>query len=127
MRYRVKISILPAAQNEASDAVRWNIIGTGWKIPIDNIEANFFLPASLSQQNITLSIFTGKYGSTSSAATSTWVNAQQVQVKVAHLGAYEGATVELAYPSGLLDKRGNENIKASFMDNFLSIGIGEHW
>jgi len=49
VRYRVKMGVLPAAQNEASDAVRWNIIGTGWKIPIENIEANFFLPASLSQ------------------------------------------------------------------------------
>ena len=46
--YRVKKGVLPAAQNEENDAIRWNIIGTGWQIPISNVEANFFLPPSLS-------------------------------------------------------------------------------
>ena len=124
INYRVKMGVLPAAQNEDDDSVRWNIIGTGWKIPIENVEANFFLPPSLSQLNIALSTFTGKYGSTSSTATSQWVNPQQVEVKVKYLSASMGATVELAYPSGLLDQNGKENIKASLKDSFLA---NWHW
>ena len=122
--YRVKMGVLPAAQNEGNDAIRWNIIGTGWKIPIENVEANFFLPASFSQQNIALSTFTGSYGSTSSSASTQWLNPQQAQVKVVHLDAYKGATVELSYPSGLLEQTGSENVKASLKDSFLS---NWHW
>ena len=62
--YRVKKGVLPAAQNSEEDAIRWNIIGSGWVVPIENIKAHFFLPSSLSQQNIALSTYTGSYGST---------------------------------------------------------------
>jgi len=122
--YRIKKGVLPAAQNEASDAVRWNIIGTGWEIPIRNIEANFFLPPSLSQSDIALSSYTGRYGMKSSEATTNWIDTQHLQVKVATLKPYEGATVEMAYPANTLDQNGLENVKVSFVDWFLSIW---HW
>ena len=122
--YRVKKGVLPAAQNEQNDAVRWNIIGTGWQIPITDIEANFFLPPSLSQHDIALSSYTGRYGVKSSTATTHWVNAKHLQVKVQSLNSYEGATVEMAYPANILDQNGLENVKASFLDWFLSIW---HW
>ena len=114
--YRLKKGVLPAAQNEQSDAVRWNIIGTGWKIPIYNTEANFFLPPSLSQKDIALSNYTGSYGTKSSSAISNWVNAKHLQVTVERLNAYEGATVEMAYPANLLDQNGLENVKISFLE-----------
>jgi len=122
--YRVKKGVLPAAQNEQNDAVRWNIIGTGWKIPIANVKANFFLPPSLSQHDIALSSYTGSYGTKSSGAISTWINEKHLQVKVASLKPYEGATVEMAYPADILDQNGLENVKASFMDWFLGVW---HW
>ncbi|HEC45286.1 MAG TPA: DUF2207 domain-containing protein, partial [Epsilonproteobacteria bacterium] len=122
--YRVKKGVLPAAQNEQNDAVRWNIIGSGWQIPIANVKANFFLPPSLSQHNIALSNYTGRYGTKSSSATSNWINEKHLQVKVATLKPYEGATVEMAYPANTLDQNGLENVKASFLDWFLGIW---HW
>ncbi|MFC2073550.1 DUF2207 domain-containing protein, partial [Campylobacterota bacterium] len=122
--YRVKKGVLPAVQNEENDAIRWNIIGTGWQIPISNVEANFFLPHSLSQQDIALSTYTGSYGTKSSTATSMWVEPRQLQVKVTSLSPYEGATVEMAYPANILDQNGLENVKASFMDWFLG---NFHW
>ncbi|MEN8727631.1 MAG: DUF2207 domain-containing protein, partial [Sulfurovum sp.] len=122
--YRVKKGVLPAAQNEALDAIRWNIIGTGWQIPIANIEANFFLPPSLSQHDIALSTYSGSYGTKSSSATSMWINPKQLQVKVSSLKPYEGATVEMAYPENILDQNGHDNVKATFMDWFLG---NFHW
>ncbi|MBT8349313.1 MAG: DUF2207 domain-containing protein, partial [Sulfurovum sp.] len=122
--YRVKKGVLPATQNEENDAIRWNVIGTGWQIPIANIEANFFLPPSLSQHDIALSTYTGRYGTKSSSASSMWVNPKQIQVKVSSLNPYEGATVEMAYPANILDQNGLENVKASFMDWFLA---NFHW
>lgn len=122
--YRVKKGVLPAAQNEENDAIRWNIIGTGWQIPIQNVEANFFLPHSLTQYDIALSSYTGRYGTKSSTATSTWINTRQLQVKVPALDPQEGATVEIAYPADILDQNGLENVKASFMDWVLG---NFHW
>ncbi|MGC9352120.1 MAG: DUF2207 domain-containing protein, partial [Sulfurovum sp.] len=37
--YKVKMGVVPAAQNEHQDAIRWNLIGTGWQIPIHNTQA----------------------------------------------------------------------------------------
>ncbi|TNF44407.1 MAG: DUF2207 domain-containing protein [Epsilonproteobacteria bacterium] len=122
--YRVKKGVLPAAQNEENDAIRWNIIGTGWAVPISNIEANFFLPLSLNQHDIALSTYTGVYGSNSSSATTSWINPKQLQVKVSRLNPYEGTTVEMAYPANILDQNGLENVKAGFMDWFLA---NFHW
>ena len=80
--YRVKKGVLPAAQNDYDDAVRWNIIGSGWLVPIKNITAHFFLPSSLSQQNIALSTYTGSYGSTTSTATSSWIGTKHLQINI---------------------------------------------
>ncbi len=124
IRYRVKMGVLPSAQNESADAVRWNIVGTGWNIPLENIKATFKLPHSISQQNVDISTYTGVYGAKTSSATSVWVNPRELQVSVASLKPFEGATVELAYPLGLLEQSGSENVKATFMDWFLA---NWHW
>jgi len=117
--YRVKKGVLPAAKNEENDAIRWNIIGTGWQIPIDTIEANLFLPSSLTRQDIALTTYTGTYGAKSSTATSMWINPRQLQVKIPGLNPYEGATVEMEYPADILDQNGLDNVKALFTDWFL--------
>jgi hypothetical protein len=122
--YRVKKGVLPAAQNSDDDAVRWNIIGSGWVVPIENITAHFFLPHSLSQQNIALSTFTGSYGSKTSTATSAWIDPKHLQINIPHLQPMQGATIEMAYTAYTLDQNGLENVKASFMDWFLA---NWHW
>jgi len=122
--YRVKKGVLPAAQNDYTDAVRWNIIGSGWVVPIENITAHFFLPSSLSQQNIALSTYTGSYGSTTSTATSSWIDARHLQINIPKLQPMQGATIEMAYPTDTLDQNGLENVKESFMDWFLRTW---HW
>jgi len=66
--YRVKRGILPASQNPNNDAVRWNIVGTGWPVPLENITAHFYLPETLNSADIALSTYTGSYGTASSSA-----------------------------------------------------------
>jgi hypothetical protein len=122
--YRIKKGVLPAAQNSDDDAIRWNIIGSGWVVPIENITAHFFLPNSLSQQNIALSTYTGSYGSKTSAASSSWIDPKHLQIAISTLQPMQGATIEMAYPAYTLDQNGLENVKASFMDWFL---VNWHW
>lgn len=122
--YRVKKGVLPAANDKQRDAIRWNVIGTGWTVPIYKVTADFNLPDSLSQFNSTVSTFTGVYGSKASKATSHWINDRHLQVKVAELHPHEGLTVEIAYPANLLDQNGAENVKASLQDIILG---NWHW
>ena len=117
--YKVKKGVLPAANDKANDAIRWNVIGTGWTVPLSNITANFFLPNSVSQSNSSVSTFTGKYGSKSSTASNKWLNSNQLQVDVKALNPQQGLTVEIAYPANTLDQNGQENVKASFFDKIL--------
>ncbi|QOR60996.1 DUF2207 domain-containing protein [Sulfurovum sp. ST-21] len=120
IRYRVKKGVLPAAQNEYSDAIRWNIIGSGWNIPVYNIKADFHLPHSLSQANIALSVYTGKYGATASSAITKWITPTHLQVNIKALSPYEGATVELAYPPDSLDQNGLDNVTPTLWERFLA-------
>ena len=122
IRYNVKLGVIPASQNSKKDAIRWNIVGTGWKIPIYNIESIFTLPNSLSQDNISVSIYTGKYGSKISQSHSSWITSKKLMVQIDKLNPLEGATVELAYSAGTLDQSGSDNVKTTFMDWFL-----RHW
>jgi uncharacterized membrane protein YgcG len=83
------------------DELYWNATGNGWIFPIDVAEARIRLPstAKLGQR----AAYTGPHGSTAS-------NAQVVDEKpgeisfrtTAPLGAYEGLTVAVAFPKGVV-------------------------
>lgn len=120
--YRVKLGVLPASQNADRDAVRWNIVGTGWSVPIDNVTAHFHLPDSLGRSRVALSTYTGAYGTTTSSADTKWINDTTLQVYVTHLAPYEGATIELAFDRGLLGQSGIENVTPTLSDWFA-----QHW
>ncbi|MCF6243761.1 MAG: DUF2207 domain-containing protein [Sulfurovum sp.] len=120
--YRVKMGVFPSSNNEKNDAIRWNIIGTGWDVPIENIKANFFLPTTLTQNIVSVSSYTGAYGEKDSTANIKWVNPQHIFATVEQLNPHEGATVELSFPTGILDQSGVENLEPSTMDWFL-----ENW
>ena len=122
--YRVKMGVLPAYKDETMDAIRWNIIGTGWKVSIYNITANIFLPNSLHQRYIDISSFTGVYGSTSSIATHRWIDTKHLRLDIDILLPYHGATVELAYPSDALAQNGLDNTEATNEDIFWNYW---HW
>ncbi len=122
--YNVKRGVLPTAGNDKNDVVRWNIVGTGWGIPISKIKTNFFLPPSLTQQDIALSTYTGLYGVKTSTATSAWIDTRHLQVKVPYLKPYEGATVELAYPADILEQSGAKNLEPTLLEWFMGIW---HW
>ncbi len=100
--YYVKHGVVPASENDILDAIRFNFIGTQWNIPISNINIQIHLPVSLTQQDINLSAYTGKYGSTDSQANTHWIDKHTLQITVDKLPSYEGVTVELAYPAGKL-------------------------
>ncbi len=122
--YRISRGVLPATNNSTKDAVRWNVIGTGWQVPIAEAKATFSLPSSLNQNIVQLSTYTGTYGKTGSAASATWRDPQHLLVTARNLKPHEGLTVELAIPADTLDQSGRENTQKTFWQQILG---SWHW
>ncbi len=91
--YRIKQGVLPSSQNSSGDAIRWNLIGTGWKVPILQSNSNIYLPTSLSQSNTTIHTFMGAYGTTQSGPNPQWIDPRHLQLQTAPLEPHQGLTV----------------------------------
>ncbi|UFS63189.1 DUF2207 domain-containing protein [Sulfurimonas sp. HSL-3221] len=101
--YRIAYGVKRGVTMEGSDYVlRWNAVGTEWNIPIHVATATVHLPQALSQANVKLAVFTGRYGSTASKATQQWVDDRTLLVSMTGLGAHEALTVEAAFARSLL-------------------------
>ncbi|RKX81089.1 MAG: hypothetical protein DRP58_12325, partial [Spirochaetes bacterium] len=100
--YRVHQGVVTASANDILDAIRFDLIGTQWEVPISNINIQIHLPTSLTQQDINLSAYTGKYRSTDSQVNAHWIDKHTLQITAERLSPYEGITAELAYPAGKL-------------------------
>ncbi len=98
--YQVAHGVLAASGGH--DAIRWNVTGTGWKVPIRHATATVFLPPSLSRSLVRHATFSGPYGSRGTSATGYWSDEKTFVAEVSSLGMHEGLTFELAYPPGLL-------------------------
>ena len=116
IQYSVKKGVLPASDDENKDAIRWNVIGTGWNLFIKNINANFYLPTSLNKKNIVLHTYTGVFGESNSIAKPHWLSSQHVNITVQKLFPQNGLTVEMIYPSNTLDQNGLLNVSHTVGD-----------
>ena len=122
--YKVKKGILPSSLNTQKDAIRWNAIGTGWQIPIEQTEINLYLPSSLDQNNVLVRAFQGQYGSKQSSNTANWINQNHLQLNASPLAPHQGITIEASYPAGTLDQTGTENMANTLSELFLAYW---HW
>ena len=100
IRYRVALGVLAASSGR--DAIRWNVTGTGWPVPIASASVTVSLPPQLSQDDIEAATYTGRYGSTGTTASYDWPDTQTFAATAENLADHEGLTFELAYPAGLL-------------------------
>ena len=122
--YQVKKGVFPSSLESTQDAIRWNVIGTGWEIPIERTQSDFHLPPSLDQSNISVQTFKGKYGSTDSGGEVSWRDKHHFQLKTNHLAPHKGVTVEVSYPVSLLSQTGSENMAISTSEKLLG---NWHW
>lgn len=107
--YTVQKGVLYKSATE--DVIRWNAIGTQWRVPIKNINLHIHLPQQLNQKNIHLHTFTGKYGSTTTKAIVRWRDNRTIDVYVPILLPTEGLTIEISYPKALLGQTGTKSIR----------------
>jgi len=124
IRYQVQKGVLRSSLGSTYDAIRWNMIGTGWEIPIENIKCDIYLPASLSQQNTNIKRFTGRYGEQRSDGTIIWQNSDHLQYSLPSLSLHEGVTIEVNYPQGSLGLTAEQVMAHTTTEKFLT---GWHW
>lgn len=122
--YTVTMGVLPSSLSREQDAVRWNMIGTGWTVPILRTRGDIYLPLSLGKDDVTVRTFVGHYGSSRSGKSPGWVDDHHFQISHEKLSDHEGLTVEISYPVGTLDQIGSENMAISFYEKLLN---SWHW
>jgi uncharacterized membrane protein YgcG len=103
-RYVITYSVAQGilGMEDGRDAIRWNSIGTQWQIPIKNVRVNISIPQKLQEVTITPATYSGSFGSTYTAGNIWRVDNATFEASIQQLKPYEGLTVELAYPKGLL-------------------------
>ena len=87
------------------DELYWNATGNGWIFPIDMAEARISLPspAEFGQR----SVYTGAQGSTASNAQVVEERPGEILFRTTQpLGFYEGLTVAVAFPKGVVGEPG---------------------
>ena len=83
------------------DELYYNAVGTGWKFPIDVAEARIRLPSPVPFGK--RAFYTGPQGATGSNAEVVAETPGDMTVRTTvPLGAYEGMTVAVAWPKGLV-------------------------
>lgn len=117
--YRVHLGVLPSS-DATKDAVRWNAIGTGWKVDIDKAEVNFHLPASMDKNSVNVSSYTGAYGSRRTKAYNKWITPEHLRVSAEYFMPHEGLTAEVAFEQNTLSQSGVANLKATKKEKFLA-------
>ncbi|HUP67237.1 MAG TPA: DUF2207 domain-containing protein [Sphingomicrobium sp.] len=98
LRYRATRQI---GRFDGYDELYWNATGNGWIFPIDLAQARIHLPspARFGQR----SAYTGPQGSTQSNAEVSSEQPGQIEFRTTQpLAAYEGLTVAVAFPKGLV-------------------------
>jgi uncharacterized membrane protein YgcG len=84
------------------DELYWNVTGNGWVFPIDQagIQINLPQPAKFGQR----AFYTGPQGSTAGDAEVISEKPGQITIMTTRpLGPYEGLTVAVAFPKGVVD------------------------
>ena len=85
------------------DELYWDAIGTEWQVPVDVASVTIILPADIAKGELRASCFTGTLGSTEKACSVIIEDSRTIVVELARpLDAYEGFTVVVGFPKGIV-------------------------
>jgi uncharacterized membrane protein YgcG len=103
------------------DELYWNVTGNGWEFPILEASARVKLPEPVT--SIQLNGFTGPQGSTEQNLRSGRMSGDQVYFQTTKpLSQYQGLTIVVAWPTGIVSKPDDAQRQAWFIqDNLNSI------
>ena len=105
------------------DELYWNATGTGWMFPIDVAEARIRLsaPARFGQR----SAYTGAQGSSAQAAEVVDEKPGDITFRTtAGLAPYQGLTVAVAFPAGIVEAPGQATRSAWWLSDYGPTAVG---
>ena len=111
------------------DELYFNAIGHGWSFPIDRAVVTLSLPFQPDQEQVSLSVYTGRQGSEEDHATAEWTRSDTVQFETTRpLRAREGLTFAVSWPKGLVEQPGiGQRISWFLRDNGAAIALLLGW
>lgn len=105
------------------DELYWNVTGTGWVFPIDLATATIRLPQGGKATR--MAVYTGRQGSTDQNATIAEEQPGIVKARTNRpLGSYEGLTVIVQFPKGLVQEPGGASLFWRWLTSNLAALIG---
>ena len=100
------------------DELYWNVTGNGWMFPIDHAGARIELPEPVKDWDLRTGFYTGSQGSRGKDAQSDIVNEHTVVFESTRgLQPYEGLTVSVGWPKGIVDEPTNTKRIAWFLQD----------
>ena len=89
------------------DELWWNVTGNGWMFPMDHVTATISFPFTFNRDELELSVYTGRYGSTASRAIAEVVASGKARFETTSpLEPWEGMSVIAAWPKGRIAEPG---------------------
>ncbi|MBN1258372.1 DUF2207 domain-containing protein, partial [Candidatus Peregrinibacteria bacterium] len=84
------------------DELYWNATGTEWPVGIGEAGAVIRLPDGIDEKDIKLACYTGAFGSDAEKCSGEIINGVVTFQATAPLSAYEGLTVVVGFPKGVI-------------------------
>ena len=107
------------------DELYWNVTGNGWEFPIEHASAQIKLPRTVNEEDLHIAFYTGPQGAQGKEAVSRIRNGHTVFFETTRgLGAYEGLTVAVGWPKGLVKEPTTPERVAFFLkDNGAAVAL----
>lgn len=107
------------------DELYWNVTGNGWVFPIEHASARIELPQAISTADFRTALYTGASGSTAQNARAQIISGQVVEFETTRrLAAYEGLTVAVSWPKGLIAQpKATQKLSWFFKDNGAALAL----
>ena len=107
---------------EDRDVLYWNVNGTEWEFPTDKVTATVHLPSGIKGTKVRG--YTGKLGEGGKAYRAELTETGARIVAARRFQPKENLTVELEWPSGLLDARAYEEARISLFRDLPLVAFG---
>ena len=103
------------------DELYWNVTGNGWMFPIRNASAEVSLPESVPSGQLKYYGYTGSQGSRAQNLSAEIISPGKVRYKTTSgLGSYEGLTIVLEFPKGIISEPTSVQKLSYFAEDNLS-------
>ncbi|WP_178124461.1 DUF2207 domain-containing protein [Spartinivicinus ruber] len=110
---------------EAFDELYFNVTGNGWVFPILKASATVTLPTQVAREHLQTASYTGPQGSTANNAKVEITSPHQVRFETTRpLDAYQGLTIAVGFPKGIVDEPTAADRALRFFSDNLWVLLG---